>query len=145
MHSNGWMGGQRYGAVAGGAATYRGLDVADQHGHKEVAGVVRVADIVESFGGILACLGQEDVFAAGVLVKKLGDVVHLALDHHPAVASGCVLGQLGRSDGLGGIGHGRQGQSAVAGGTVVLEERACGGGGDRRLDGSGLEGATPRE
>lgn len=49
-------------------ATYIGLDVADIHLVHDLAGLVRVANILERLGGITASLVQQDLLTTGVLI-----------------------------------------------------------------------------
>ena len=101
-------------------ATYLALQRANLHGPQELAGLVAVADILESFRGILARNVEQDLLATTkprtnvsrgcptprphracerwggmanlrVLVDELGRVVDLVVDDHVQVTLGVVL------------------------------------------------------
>lgn len=47
--------------------TYATLELTDEHGAKERTGVLRVSDILESLGGVLAGLGDKNLVTTRVL------------------------------------------------------------------------------
>lgn len=50
-----------------GKGTYAAFQLADEHGAEERTGILRVADILERLGGVLAGLGNENLVTTGVL------------------------------------------------------------------------------
>lgn len=84
--------------------TYAALELADEHGPEKCTGILRVSDILESLGSVLAGLGDQNLVTTGVLVQELADVVDLAVDEQPEVVVGVVLLELLHGDLLG-FGH----------------------------------------
>lgn len=76
----------------------RRRELADEVFLQHLAGVLAVSDVLEAFGGIAASRLEHDLFAARVLVQKLGDVIDLPIDRNPARLVVVVLLDLRRMD-----------------------------------------------
>lgn len=61
---------------------------------KSLAGLVTVADILESLGGVLAGNIEKNLFTTGMLIHELGDVVDLVVDHAVEILLGVMLGNV---------------------------------------------------
>lgn len=49
--------------------TYAALELTDEHGSEKRTGVLRVSNILESLGGVLAGLGDQNLVTARVLLS----------------------------------------------------------------------------
>lgn len=70
------------------------LQIANVQLLQSLAGLVAVADILESLGGILAGDIKQNLLATRVLVDELAAVVDLVVDHDEDVLLGVVLGNI---------------------------------------------------
>lgn len=57
--------------------TYTSLDLTDEHGYEKRTGVLRVSNVLESLGGILAGLGDKDLITTRVLDCVTKEVTRL--------------------------------------------------------------------
>ena len=60
------------------------VDGANEVGAHIVAGGFGVANILKVIGSVLSGGIEEELATAGMVVKEVGDVVHVAIDHKPA-------------------------------------------------------------
>lgn len=82
------------GSGSGSRVARLALQSADEELVKTLAGLVRVADILESLRGILASNVKYNLLTTRVLINKFGAVVDLVVDYKEAVLLCVVLGNI---------------------------------------------------